>query len=110
VAQMGVDASEERLEFFLIERLVGLAPVDVRLTARLAHEVFVLRRTPRVFAGADYERAGSRGDAFAPPNRLFVKRGGDEVAGSAADWSESEIFQSDRFTGQQCHEGNSSLV
>ena len=58
------DAREQRVEDAGFDRLVGFAPVDMRLAARLFDEEFVVRRTARPLAGFDHELTIRAEDRF----------------------------------------------
>src|SRR5215472_14793696 len=108
VAQILVDATEQRLESVTLEGLVRLAPVDVFFAAGFADEELVLRRSPGVLSGSNDERASRCRDALAPADRLLEKRRDAQIARRRTNGSESESFETDGFAGDDSHVGGGS--
>jgi hypothetical protein len=64
-------AVEQRVEARGIDRLVGIAPVDMVLAPGLFDEELVLRRAAGVRARVDDQLAVAAQDAFAAPYSVF---------------------------------------
>ncbi len=106
VAQIRIDARQERRELLRVKRLVGFSPVDVRLTARLLDEELVLRRASGMFARSHDQRPVRRGPAFFSADALFEQGSGRKVAPDLCGRTETKPLETCRFAGKQRHDGD----
>ena len=69
--QISLHAIEQCVEARRLDRLIGVAPVDMILARGLLNEELVLRRAPRVRTRVDDQLAVAAEDSFAAPHRVF---------------------------------------
>jgi len=73
------DVAAQRVELLQVNRLVDLAPPDLRVAGRLLDHELVVRRSTGMRAGAAHQGAVNGQLAFPPANGMLVKRCGGEV-------------------------------
>ena len=69
--EIGLHAIEQRVEARRLDRLIGVAPVDVIFAGGLLDEELVLRRAAGMRTRVDDQLAVAAEDAFAAPHRVF---------------------------------------
>ena len=99
------DLVAEPIELHFLQLLVDRAPPDSILRARLADKEFVFRRTSRVAACVDDERAALCEPALVSPQRVRVENRGRGVDVHAAAGVDSVLAEIDSALGsdRQCH-------
>jgi hypothetical protein len=80
VGDVAHETRAEAVVVLLADRLVDLAPPDLRLARRLADDELVLRRAAGVLPGADDERSVRRDDALPVADGMLVELCRREVA------------------------------